>query len=129
MLIRLGLVEQRHKAVLEVLGGQTVTDVARRHGVTRQTVHRWLTSYARAGHGGLVDHPSRPDRCPHQMPPVVEARIVDLRRSHPLWGPRTIRHQLVRDGGVSIEPGAGHIRHLFPLKTSPGWTSPSLAPP
>ena len=28
MLIRLGLVEQRHKAVLEVLGGATVTDVA-----------------------------------------------------------------------------------------------------
>lgn len=29
---------QRHKAVLEVLGGATVTDVARRYGVTRQTV-------------------------------------------------------------------------------------------
>jgi hypothetical protein len=28
VLVRLGLVEQRHKAVLEVLGGATVTDVA-----------------------------------------------------------------------------------------------------
>ena len=33
MLVRLGLVEQRHKAVLEVLGGAAVTDVAlRRNG-------------------------------------------------------------------------------------------------
>ena len=41
MLVELGLVEQRHAAVLEVLSeGVTVTEVARRHGVTRQTVHR-----------------------------------------------------------------------------------------
>ncbi len=108
MLVRLGLVEQRHKAVLEVLGGATVTDVALRYGVTRQTVHRWLRSYARHGLGGLVDHPSRPDSCPHQMPPPVEARIVDLRRAHPLWGPRTIRHQLAREG-VEPLPGRSSI--------------------
>jgi transposase InsO family protein len=108
MLIRLGLVEQRHKAVLEVLGGATVTDVALRYGVTRQTVHRWLRSYARFGLGGLVDHPSRPARCPHQMPAVVEARIVDLRRTHPLWGPRTIRHQLTREGLQPL-PGRSSI--------------------
>ena len=42
MLVELGLVEQRYKAVLEVLDGATVTDVARRNGVVRQTVHDWL---------------------------------------------------------------------------------------
>ncbi len=59
----------------------------RRYGVTRQTVHRWLRRYARSGLGGLVDHPSRPASCPHQMPPEVEARIVELRRAHPRLGP------------------------------------------
>lgn len=34
MLIKLGLVEQRHKAVLEVLGGLSLTEVAHRYGVT-----------------------------------------------------------------------------------------------
>lgn len=38
MLVELGLVEQRLKAVDEVLDGATVTDVAKRNGVTRQTV-------------------------------------------------------------------------------------------
>jgi transposase InsO family protein len=108
MLIRLGLVEQRHKAVLEVLGGATVTDVALRYGVTRQNVHRWLRSYARFGLGGLVDHPSRPATCPHQMPAVVEARIVELRRTHPIWGPRTIHHQLTREGLQPL-PGRSSI--------------------
>jgi hypothetical protein len=42
VLVELGVVEQRFQAVLEVLGGAAVTDVARRYGVARQTVHRWF---------------------------------------------------------------------------------------
>ena len=50
MLVELGLVEQRYQAVLEVLNdGVTVTEVAGRFGVTRQTVHRWLRRYAAQG--------------------------------------------------------------------------------
>jgi transposase-like protein len=58
VLVELGLVEQRYKAVLEVLDGATVTDVARRSGVVRQTVHDWLRRYAADGLAGLpMDHP------------------------------------------------------------------------
>lgn len=53
------------RAVLEVLNdGATVTDVARRNGVTRQTVHAWLRAYAAQGLGGLADKSSRPASCP-----------------------------------------------------------------
>ena len=39
MLVELNVVEQRYQAVLEVINdGATVTDVARRNGVSRQTV-------------------------------------------------------------------------------------------
>jgi transposase-like protein len=37
--VGLGVAEQRHRAVLEVLDGAAVTAVARRYGVSRQTVH------------------------------------------------------------------------------------------
>ena len=105
MLVELGLVEQRYKAVLEVLNdGATVTDVARRYGVGRQAVHAWLRRYAAQGLGGLVDRSARPDACPHQMPPAVEARVLELRRFHPGWGPRTILNRLNREG---IEPLPG----------------------
>ena len=68
MLVELGLVEQRYQAVLEVLNdGASVTDVARRYGVARQTVHEWLRAYAAEGLGGLADRSSRPLSCPHQM--------------------------------------------------------------
>ena len=58
--------EQRYQAVLEVLGGATVVDVARRYGVARQTVHGWLRRYASDGLAGLVDRSSRPDTCPQR---------------------------------------------------------------
>jgi transposase InsO family protein len=104
VLVELGLVEQRYRAVCEVLDGATVTDVARRNGVVRQTVHDWLRRYAAHGLAGLVDGSSRPQSCPHQMAPEVEARILELRRAHPGWGPRTIAHRLGREG---IEPLPG----------------------
>ena len=108
MLVELGLVEQRHQAVLEVLGGSTVGSVALRYGVARQTVHRWLRRYGDAGLAGLVDQPSRPATCPHQMAPTVEARIVELRLAHPGWGPRTLGHRLAVEG-VTPLPGRSSI--------------------
>jgi transposase InsO family protein len=104
VLVELGVVEQRYKAVCEVLDGATVIDVARRNGVARQTVHDWLRAYANHGLAGLADRSSRPESCPHQMAPQVEARIVELRRAHPAWGPRTIVHQLERE---NVEPLPG----------------------
>ena len=97
MLVELSMVEQRYDAVREVLDGATVTDVATRYGVDRRTLHRWLVRYASEGLGALADRSSRPDRCPHQIPPEVEARIVELRRTHPGWGPRTILNKLRRE--------------------------------
>ena len=53
MLVELGAVEQRHRAVLEVLEeGVSVTEVARRYGVVRQTVRSWLRRYAEDGWAG-----------------------------------------------------------------------------
>ncbi|MCO4836358.1 MAG: IS481 family transposase [Acidimicrobiaceae bacterium] len=95
MLVELRLVEQRYAAVLEVINdAASVTDVAFRYGVTRQTVHRWLRRYAADGLAGLADGSTSPLSCPHQMPVEIEARIVELRRLQPGWGQRTIRFRL-----------------------------------
>ena len=80
----------------------------------RQTVHEWLRRYAVDGLGGLADHSSRPLSCPHQMVPELEARIVEMRRAHPGWGPRTILFWLDR-AGVAALPGRSSVR--------PGWGS------
>jgi transposase InsO family protein len=101
--VELGVVEQRYKAVSEVLvEGATVTEVARRLGVSRQTVHTWLRRYGNGGMADLADRSSRPDRCPHQTPAELEAAIVVMRQAHPAWGPRRIRIELDRAGVVAL---------------------------
>jgi transposase InsO family protein len=112
MLVELGLVEQRLKAVHEVLDGAPVVDVAERYGVVRQTVHTWLKNYSTNGMTGLVDKSSKPDACPHQMPAVMEARIVELRRAHPGWGPQRILDQLRRDGVTGLPSRSSVYRCL-----------------
>jgi len=98
MLQELSMVEQRYQAVREVLdGAASITEVAIRFGVDRRTLHRWLVRYANGGLGALADRSSKPERCPHQIAPEIEARIVELRRSHVGWGPRTILNRLRRE--------------------------------
>ena len=110
----LGVVEQRYRAVLEVLEeGAPVTEVARRYGVARQTVHEWLARYGSGGLGALADRSSKPVSCPHQMPAAVEARIAGLRREHPAWGPSRIRWELERSGTEPLPGGSAVYRALI----------------
>ncbi len=93
------MAEQRYRAVLAVIGeGQTVKDVAAAVGVSRQTLHAWLARYEADGLEGLADRSRRPASCPHQMPAEVEARVLELRRRHPSWGPRRIAFEIARLG-------------------------------
>jgi transposase InsO family protein len=95
----ISVAEQRYQAVLAVIGeGETVTDVAARFGVSRQTVHAWLVKYEAGGLDGLGDGSHRPRVCPHQMPADVEVEIARLRFSHPSWGPRRLVFELDRLG-------------------------------
>jgi transposase InsO family protein len=113
VLVEMGLVEQRYKAVTEVLvDGVTVTDVALRYGVTRQTVHTWLRHYAGSGLGGLADRSCRPARCPHQIAAQLEAAIVTMRRAHPAWGPRRLLIELDRVGTDPL-PGRSTIYRVL----------------
>lgn len=93
----LTVAEQRYQAVMAVIGdGLTVSQAAEKTGVARQTLHRWLARYEAQGLEGLVDRSHRPVRCPHQMPAVVEAAVVELRRSRPYWGPRRLVFELAK---------------------------------
>ena len=94
--------EQRYDAVLGVIrDGFTVTEVATKFGVSRQAVHTWLKRYEAGGLEALAEGSHRPKVSPNQMPAVVEARLLELRRHHPSWGQARLRHQLQRE---AVEP-------------------------
>jgi transposase InsO family protein len=93
----LSVAEQRYQAVLAVISdGLSISRVAEKMGVSRQTLHAWLARYEAHGLEGLVDRSHRPVSCPHQMPAAVEAMLLELRRSRPYWGPRRLVFELAR---------------------------------
>jgi transposase len=87
-------------------------EVARRYGVARQTVHRWIARCRGGGLGALADMSHRPKGCPHQMPAAIEARVLEIRRVHGEWGPIRFRHALAREE-VSPLPGRSSIYGPF----------------
>src|ERR1700761_1175921 len=93
----LSVAEQRYQAVLAVISdGLSVSQVAEKVGVSRQTLHSWLARYEAQGLEGLVNRSHRPVSCPHQMPAAVEAALLEVRRSRPYWGPRRLVFELAQ---------------------------------
>ncbi len=114
MLVELSVVEQRYHAVMEVLAaGASKVDVAARYGVSRQSVHEWVRRYQTDGLAGLADRSHRPRRHPAQMSAEVEAAVCELRRVHPRWGQRRLRHELGRNGCPGPVPSEASIYRLL----------------
>jgi transposase InsO family protein len=112
MLVELSVMEQRYHAVMEVVSGAPVTEVARRYGVSRQAVHGWLGRYEREGPAGLADHSHRPRYQPRQLDAEIEALICQLRGAHPRWGPRRLRFELGK-AGVSPVPSRSTVYRVL----------------
>jgi len=56
-----------------------VRPAARRFGVSRNTVRKWLRRFQEKGKAGLVEESRAPRSCPHKTHPNSERRIVRLR--------------------------------------------------
>ncbi len=98
-LVVLSMVEQRLDAVRAVLAGADVTEVAADVGVHRSTVHRWMSRYLSEQLAGLVDRSHRPHSSPAQVENAVEVAVAEMRRTHPRWGARRIRLEMLRKAG------------------------------
>ena len=92
------MTEQRYRAVLEVMAGVPVTEVAERYGVSRQSVHAWLARYRDEGPPGLEDRSHKVHQHPWQIPAELEAAVCELRRAHRKWGPKRLVFEMGRRG-------------------------------
>jgi len=91
--------------------GETVADVCRRYGISRDTYYRYRRRYLAEGLDGLEDQSRKPKSSPAQIPVEVEKRIVEMRKDLPRWGARRIRTELTREGLEA--PAVSTVHHVL----------------
>lgn len=109
------LVEQRYRAVLEVLevlDGSPVSEVAVRYGVSRQAVYTWKAKHAAGGIDALREVSRRPKTSPTRVPAEVEVLACEMRRAHPRWGARRIAFELAQ-AGVASPPSRATVHRVL----------------
>ena len=68
----------------------TVTELAKRFGVSRKTAHKWINRFKKYGQDGFHEHSRRPHSCPWQTDEAIVEELVRRRKAHPRWGPRKL---------------------------------------
>src|SRR4051812_3712494 len=70
---------------------ESVAELCRRYGVSRQTGHKWIGRYREGGLKGLEDRSRATLRHPNQVLQDVVDAVVANRGDHPRWGPEKLR--------------------------------------
>lgn len=82
-----------------VLERQSVSELARRHGVSRYWIYKLLKRFQEGGFPALEPRSRRPKTCAHETDATVQAEILQLRRELSEAGydagPQTIAHHLI----------------------------------
>ena len=71
-------------------GCYSMSELCRRHGVSRKTGYKWLGRYGEEGAEGLRDRSRRPHGSPNRTPKRIEALLIEVRKKHPRWGPEKL---------------------------------------
>ncbi len=79
-----------------------MAELCARNQISRKTGYKWLLRYAAEGPPGLVERSHAPHVCPHRIGDKMARLLLDVRDSHPSWGPKKLvdflsrRHRHVR---------------------------------
>src|SRR5262249_34468479 len=79
----------------------SLTELARRFGVSRKTAHKWVMRFLVGCE--LGDRSRRPHSSPKAVAKWLEDAIVDARKQRPHWGPKKLHAVLAkRNPGVEL---------------------------
>lgn len=84
--------------------GSNVAALCRRFGISRKTGYKWLDRARHAAPGTCWsgDRSRRPASSPLLRSAETQAAVLEVRRAHPAWGGRKIRHVLLARGMADV---------------------------
>ncbi len=72
----------------------SLSQIARRRGISRKTAYKWIERYQQMGPEGLKDQPRAAHHHPNAISPEMKQRILDWKELRPLWGAPKIHSKL-----------------------------------
>lgn len=90
------VMSERIKMISEYLSGEyLLSQLARRYGVSRKSVYKWIERYEAGGWKGLDDVSRAPHSHPNSLSAEMEQRILGWKIKQPLWGAPKIHAKLL----------------------------------
>ena len=87
--------DERMMMISEYLSGAcSIAEIARRRGVSRRTVHKWVGRYEQESVIGLQDRSRAPQVHPNAISSETERAILEWKARYPLWGAPKIHSKL-----------------------------------
>ena len=65
------------------------TELCELFGISREAGYKCVRRFREDGIEGLKDRSRAPKTCPHRVDSVVEQLLIEARRKHPTWGPKS----------------------------------------
>jgi transposase InsO family protein len=90
-----------------------IAEICAEFGVSEKTGHKWIARFRTGGVDALADRTHAPAHARFAVAPAIAARIVILRRRHPLYGPVKLRDWLVQHEPETRWPAASTIGELL----------------
>lgn len=94
-------------------GEESFAALCRRFDVSRRVGYKWLARYEEEGAAGLFDRSRAPRHHPQAIASEIAERCLEIRRTHPTWGPVKVRAYLERTAPQAEWPAASTIGELF----------------
>ena len=92
---------------------EQIVEICDRFGISEKTGHKWLKRFRDGGHAELADRSHAPRTREDLVLPAVAARIIALRRQHPLYGAEKLRDWLLQNEPGTRWPAASTIGVLL----------------
>jgi transposase InsO family protein len=112
-----------------------MTELCARFNVSRQTGYAVLARYAELGIDGLKDRSHTARHCPHAISVETREVLLEARRMHPHWGPRTLLAWVAKREPERALPAASTVGDLFsrehltkPRPRRRKWNAPGRTP-
>ncbi len=105
--------ERMRFALAAEAGEESMAALCRCFGISRRVGYKWLARYEACGFAGLAERSRAPLNHPREVAAEIAERCIEVRRSHPSWGPVKVRAWLLRREAGTCWPAASTIGALF----------------